>query len=471
MTIAMQTRSPGTAAITAAARAPKLGGSVHMPGEAAYDEACHIWNAMIERRPAIVVRPKTAADVAEAIAFARANRLPLSVRGGGHNVAGAALSDGGVTIDMSTRREVHVDPATMTVRVEPGCAWKDVDAATQPHGLVVPSGIISATGVAGLTLGAGFGWTSRKFGFTADNLLAAEVVTADGKVRRASATENPDLFWALRGGGGNFGVVTSFEFRAHRHGPQVLAGMVVHPAERAAEVMRLFRDVTADAPDELTCLLILRNAPPAPFIPKEFHGKPIAAIAAHWTGDPAKGVAAMKPIKDFGPPVADTIAPKEFTAFQSFLDGGQPFGRRYYWKSDEAGEMSDGLMNTLGACGAKNASPFSAILVMHMEGAPARVPVDSTAVGIRGARYSLVVQGAWEKPEGDAAHIGWVRESFDALRPFSSGATYVNFITEDADDARIRAAFSGGTFDRLRKIKKTYDPENIFRGNLNIPPG
>ena len=455
---------------SAEALARRIDGSVHLPGETAYDEACRIWNAMIERRPALVVRPSTGADVAEAIAFARANNLPLSVRGGGHNVAGAALSDGGVTIDMSTRRGVTVDPAAMIVRVESGATWKDVDAATQPHGLVVPSGIISATGVAGLTLGAGFGWTSRKLGFTADNLLAAELVTSDGKARRASATENPDLFWALRGGGGNFGVVTSFEFRAHRHGPQALCGMVVHPFARAGEVMRLFRDVTATAPDELTCLLVLRKAPPAPFIPKELHGTPIAAIAAHWTGDPAEGAAAMEPLKAFGPPVADTIAPKEFIAFQTFLDGGQPFGRRYYWKSDEAGEVSDGLMGALSESAGRIASPFSAILTMHMGGAPARVAREATAVGIRAARYAVVVQGAWEDPAEDALHIGWARDSVSAVKPFSSGTAYVNFLTAEQGEPQLRAAYGEALYDRLRRIKTAYDPENLFRGNLNIPP-
>jgi FAD/FMN-containing dehydrogenase len=444
--------------------------SVHVSGEPAYDEACHIWNAMVERRPAVVVRPREPADVAEAIAVARTHGLPLSVRGGGHNVAGAALSDGGVTIDMSQRRKVEVDAERMCVRVEPGATWKDVDAACQPFGLVVPSGIISTTGVAGLTLGAGFGWTSRKFGFTADNLIAADVVTADGRRLRASNEENADLFWALRGGGGNFGVVTGFEFRAHRHGPQALCGMVVHPFSRAGEVVRLYREVTAEAPDELTCLLILRQAPPAPFIPAEFHGQPIAAIAAHWTGDPADGTAAMQRLKAFGPPVADTIGPREFTAFQSFLDGGQPFGRRYYWKSHEAGEMSDGLGSALVACAARITSPFSAILAMHMGGAPAHIDPMATAVGIRTACYGIVLQGAWQEKADDAMQIGWVRDGFEELKPLTSGSTYVNFINADEGTARVRSAYVPAVYDRLRKIKTAYDPENLFRGSLNIPP-
>jgi FAD/FMN-containing dehydrogenase len=335
---------------------------------------------------------------------------------------------------------------------------------------VVPSGIISATGVAGFTLGAGFGWTSRKFGFAADNLIAAEVVTADGRTLRASAEENSDLFWALRGGGGNFGVVTSFEFRAHRHGPQALCGMVVHPFSRAEDVMQVFRDVTATAPDELTCLLILRKAPPAPFIPKEFHGQPIAGIAAHWTGDPADGVEAMAPLKAFGPPVADTIAPKEFIAFQTFLDGGQPFGRRYYWKSDDAAEASPRLMATLADCAGRITSPFSAILFMHMGGAAARIAPEATAVGIRAAQYAIVIQGAWEDAAEDATHIGWARDSFAAVKPFAAGAGYVNFLTADEAEGRLRTAYGDALYERLRRVKTSYDPENLFRGNLNIPP-
>ena len=361
----------------------RIQGSVHTPGEPAYEEACRIWNAMIERRPILVVRPAGPQDVAETIRFAKENGLPLAVRGGGHNVAGAALADRGITIDMSQKRRVSVDQDLLVVRVEPGATWKDVDAATQPHGLVVPSGIISATGVAGFTLGAGFGWTSRKLGFAADNLVSAEVVTADAKIRRASSEEEPDLFWALRGGSGNFGVVTEFEFRAHRHGPEVAAGIVIHPFERAREVIRFYREVTARAPDELTCLLILRKALPAPNIPPEHHGKLIAAIMAHWTGDPADGAAAMQPLKAFGAPIVDNIGPKPFTAFQTALDGGQPFGRRYYWKSAEVDAVSDGLIEALEENAARIVSPFSAILMMHMGGAPSRVPPEATAVGIR----------------------------------------------------------------------------------------
>ncbi|MGB3338176.1 MAG: FAD-binding oxidoreductase [Devosia sp.] len=455
---------------TLAAFADRLNGTCHLPNDPAYEACCTIWNAMIEKRPALVVRPSDEADVVATIAFAKDNGLPLAVRGGGHNVAGAALADGGVTIDMSQRRAVTVEPQSMLVRVEAGATWKDVDAATQPYGLVVPSGIISATGVAGLALGAGFGWTSRRFGFTADNIVSARVVTPDGVARTASASENPDLFWALRGGGANFAVVTEFTFQGHRHGPEVLAGMVVHPFDRARDVIRLYTELTRDAPDELTCLLVLRKAPPAPWIPEAYHGQLIAGIAAHWTGLPDEGAATMQRIKSFGQPVADTIATKSFVSFQSFLDGGQPFGRRYYWKSDDAATFTDGLAAEVHKAAAAIVSPLSAILCMHLGGAPARIAMESTAVGIRQAQYGVVFQSAWTDPADDARQIEWARNSAAAVRPFTSGSTYVNFIAADDGPARVPSAYGDQTYQRLRELKGKYDPQNLLGGSLNIPP-
>jgi FAD/FMN-containing dehydrogenase len=450
--------------------AAALSGSLYQPGDPAYLECCTIWNGMIEKRPALVVRPVNAADVVAALRFASQRSLPVSVRGGGHNVAGAALTDNGLTIDMSQRRAVRIDAAGMLVTVEAGATWKDVDAATQARGTVVPSGIISATGVAGLTLGAGFGWTSRKFGFTADNLVSATVVTPDGSIRTASAAENADLFWALRGGGGNFGVVMDFTFRGHWHGPEVMAGMVVHPYDAAPQIIEFYRDLTSRAPDELTCLLVLRKAPPAPWIPEAHHGKLIASIAAHWTGSVEDGRRAMQPLKSFGSPVADTIEPKSFTAFQSFLDGGQPFGRRYYWKSGDTPEISDGVAAALLEAGRQIASPFSAILCMHLGGAPARVPADDTAVGIRAAQYGMVFQSAWTDAVEDAAHIGWARASLQAVRPFTTGGSYVNFLTEEEGVGQVQAAYRDRIYTRLRAIKTAYDPSNLMGGPLNIPP-
>src|SRR5438067_549889 len=351
-------------------------GPLVRPGEPGFQDACSIWNGMIARRPALVARVSGTADVVACVNFAREHAIPLSIRGGGHNVAGTALCDAGLMLDMTFRRGVRVDPERALVRVEAGANWGDVDHESLPLGLAVPSGMVSKTGVAGFTLGGGFGWTSRKCCYAADNLVSVDIVMADGERRRASETENADLFWALRGGGGNFGAVTSFEFRAHRHGPQALCGMVVYPMAQAREVAQQFRRVTAAAPDELCCLLILRIAPPAPFLPKELHGTPIAAIAACWIGDPAAGHDVMRALKSFGKPVADTIAVKAFIAHQTMLDSGQPFGRRYYWKSDFFTEMSERLIDAMVEHAERITSPHSAVLFMHMGGAPARLSAD-----------------------------------------------------------------------------------------------
>jgi FAD/FMN-containing dehydrogenase len=440
------------------------------PGDAGYDEARRIWNAMIERRPALVIQPTEAREVAACIRFVRDHGVALSIRGGGHNIAGTALCEGGLMIDFSPRKAVSVDPATGRVRVQPGAAWVDVDRETQPHGLVVPGGIVSATGVAGFTLGGGFGWVSRRHGFAADTLVEVELVTADGTVRRASAAEHPDLFWALRGGGGNFGVVTAFEFEAKPHGPEVIAGLVLHPMERAGEVLALFREMTANASDRLCCLLIMRKAPPLPILPEAVHGTAVAGIAVCYSGPLEEGLEAVAPVKRFGAPLADTIGPKPFTAHQQFLDGGQPFGRRYYWKS----EYLDALPEAADAAIIEHAqavtSPHSAMLVMHLGGAAARVPEDATAVGSRQAELVFNVQGSWEDPAEDERHIAWVRAFWSAVRPFSSGGTYVNFLTEDADRERVRAAYGPVLYDRLARIKAKYDPDNLFRANQNIRP-
>src|SRR5947208_7633610 len=398
-----------------------LRGPLLRPHDAGFEAACSIWNGMIARRPALVARVSGAADAVHCVNFARENRLPLSIRGGGHNIAGTALCDGGLMIDMSLRRGVRVDPGRGMVRVEAGATWGDVDHEAQPVGLVVPGGIVSNTGVAGFTLGGGFGWTSRKFCYAADNLRSVDIVTADGERRHASDAENADLFWALRGGGGNFGAVTSFEFRAHQHGPQALCGMVVYPMAQAREVAHQFRRVTAAAPDELCCLLILRIAPPAPFLPKELHGTPIAAIAACWTGDPAAGQDAMLALKTFRKPAADTITVKPFIAHQTMLDASQPFGRRYYWKSDFFAEMRDRLIDAMVEHAERITSAHSGVLFMHMGGAPARLDPKLNAVGFRTVQYVLNVQGAWENPQEDSRHIGWAREYWAATHPFSTG--------------------------------------------------
>jgi FAD/FMN-containing dehydrogenase len=453
-----------------AAFASGLGERAFWPGDVGYDEACRIWNGMIERRPALVVRPRDDADVAACIGFARNGGLPLSVRGGGHNIAGTALCAGGVMLDFSTQRDVKVDPSNGRVRVQPGATWADLDRTTQAFGLVVPGGIVSATGVAGFTLGGGFGWVSRRHGFAADNLVVAEVVTADGQVRRASADEDPDLFWALRGGGGNFGVVTAFEFEARVHAPEVIAGLVLHPIDRAREVLALFREATAQAPDGLCHLLIMRKAPPLPIIPEAAHGAPVAGIAVCYSGPLEEGEELVAPIKRFGEPLVDTIGRKPFVAHQQFLDAGQPFGRRYYWKSDYFDSLPEAADGTMVEHAMAIASPHSAVLCMHLGGAAARRPAGESAVGNRTAEYVLNMQGAWEQPAEDPTHIAWARDFWSAMRPFSSGGTYVNFLTQDADEERLRAAYGPELYVGLARIKAKYDPGNLFRSNQNIRP-
>jgi hypothetical protein len=447
-----------------------LRGPLLQPADPGYSEARSIWNGMVTKKPALIARVSGTADIATCVNFARENGLPLSVRGGGHNIAGTALCDGGLTIDMSLRRAVWIDRDHGTVLAEGGTTWGDVDHETQPVGLVVPGGIVSNTGVAGFTLGGGFGWTSRKFGYAADSLVSVDIVTADGERHRASETQNADLFWALRGGGGNFGAVTSFQFKAHRHGPQALCGMVVYPTRHAREVAQHYNRITSAAPDELCCLLILRLAPPAPFLPKELHGKPIVAIAACWSGSPAAGQDAMHSLKNFGTPAADTITTKSFIAHQTMLDAGQPFGRRYYWKSDFFADMQEPLIDSMIEHGRRITSPHSAILFMHLGGVPSRLDLDLNAIGFRTAQYVLNIQAAWESPKEDQLHIAWARECWAAAHPLSTGAGYTNFMTEDEGDARVRAAYGDRLFARLRKTKARFDPTNLFHGAQNIPP-
>jgi FAD/FMN-containing dehydrogenase len=389
-----------------AAFAAGLPGRAFWPDDAGYAEACRIWNAMIERRPALVVRPRDSSDVVACVRFVRDSGLPLSVRGGGHNIAGTALCSGGVMIDFSTHRAVKVDASSGWVEVQPGATWADLDRATQAFGLVVPGGIVSATGVAGFTLGGGFGWVTRRYGFAADQLVGADVVTADGQLRRASRDDNPDLFWAMRGGGGNFGLVTSFEFQARPHGPEVIAGLVLHPMAQAKEILALYRAATAKAPDGLCHLLIMRKAPPLPIIPKEAHGAPVAGLAVCYSGPLEEGKELVAPIKRFGRPLVDTIERKPFVAHQQFLDAGQPFGRRYYWKSDYFDALPAAADDTVIAHATAIASPHSAVLCMHLGGAAARFPAAETAVGSRTAEYVLNMQGAWEAPAEDATSRG-----------------------------------------------------------------
>ena len=445
-------------------------GTVLRPGGEVYEQARGIWNAMIDRRPALIVRCSGAADVVDCVNFARDNGLPLSVRGGGHNIAGTAVCDGGMMIDLSALRTVHVNTHRGVARIAPGARWGDVDRETQLFGLVVPGGIVSTTGVAGFTLGGGFGWATRRYGYASDNLRSVDIVTADGVLRRASEIENADLFWGVRGGGGNFGVVTSFEFQTRPFGPQVLAGMALYPMARAREVLEVFRKVTTEAPEELSCLLILRKAPPAPFVPKEAHGAPIAAIAACFSGAIDDGWKVIAPIRELGQPIADAFSPKPFCQFQQILDGGQPFGRRYYWKSDYFHAISPAADQILVKHAEAVPSPHSALLCMHLGGAAWRSEPHGDSVGNRAAELVLNITASWESSDEDTLHIAWARNYWSEVRPFSTGGTYVNFLTEDEPAERVRAAYGDVIYRRLAQVKAKYDPDNLFRLNQNIRP-
>jgi len=433
-----------------------------------YDELRKIWNGMIDRRPALLVRCAGAADVLRAVRFAKEQGLMLAVRGGGHNIAGNALCDGGLVIDLSAMKSVRVDPAAGTARVEPGATLGDFDREAQAFGLVTPLGINSTTGVAGLTLGGGFGWLSRKYGMSIDNLVSADVVTAAGELLTASEQENPDLFWAIRGGGGNFGVVTSFEFRLHKLGPQVLSGLIVHPLDAARDVLRFHRDFIKDTPEEFVCWFVMRKAPPLPFLPPEWHGKEILALAVCYCGDIAEGERIAKPLRAFGQPIADVIAPHPYTAWQTILDPLLTPGARNYWKSHDFREVSDGLIDVLIEHARRIPDPQTEIAFAQLGGAVSRVPREDTAYTHRDAQFVLNVHGRWADPAKDAECIGWARALFDAATPFATGGAYVNFLTQE-EQGRVPAAY-GDNYARLVTAKNKYDPTNLFSVNQNIRP-
>jgi len=445
-----------------------LRGPVVLPGDAGYEEARTIWNAMIDRRPGMVVRCLGAADVMAAVAFARERGLLTAVRSGGHNIAGNAVCDDALLIDLSQMRAVDVDPAAKTAMVQPAANLGDVDKECQAFGLSVPVGINSTTGIAGLTLGGGFGWTTRKFGMTVDSLLSADVVTADGKLVRASEDENPDLFWALRGGGGNFGIVTAFRFRLHAVGPEVLSGLIVHPFAKAPALIRRYRRLAAEAPDELTCWVVIRQAPPLPFLPAEWHGKEVFILALCYVGDMAEGERAVAPLRALGEPIADVVGPHPFVGWQAAFDPLLTPGARNYWKSHDFADLSDAAMDVLLDHAGRLPTPETEIFIAHLGGAMARVPAEATAYPNRDAHYLMNVHTRWQEAADDERCVGWARSLFDAAAPHASGTVYVNFMPED-EGGRVEGAY-GGNFARLAGIKAKYDPTNFFRLNQNIAP-
>ena len=443
-------------------------GEILLPSDGAYESARKIWNAMIDKRPAVIARCATTSDVVRGVNFARDNKLVLAVRGGGHNIAGSALCDDGIVIDLSQMKAAHVAPDARRVTIEAGATLADLDAATQAHGLATPVGINSTTGIAGLTLGGGFGWLSRKYGLTADNLESVEVVTAAGEVIRASVTELPDLFWALRGGGGNFGVVTRFEFRLHPVGPNLLSGLIVYPFADAKSVLRQYRDFALKAPDELTVWIVMRKAPPLPFLPAEVHGKEVVVFALLYAGDPAQGEAIIEPVRRFGTPVGAHVGVQPYTAWQQAFDPLLTPGARNYWKSHNFTKLDDGLFDVLIDFVHTMPSPLCEIFIASLGGATSQPRPDSSAYGQRDAQFAMNVHGRWESPADDQRGISWSRELFKAAAPFASGGVYVNFMAADEGD-RVHAAY-GGNYERLARVKQQYDPGNLFRTNQNITP-
>jgi FAD/FMN-containing dehydrogenase len=423
---------------------------------------------MIDKRPAIIARCENAADVTAAVNYGRDHSLSIAIHGNGHNIAGNALCDDGIVIDVSPMNSVQVDPATRRALVGPGATLGDLDAATAEHGLATPTGINSTTGIAGLTLGGGFGWLSRKYGLTADNLLAAELVTASGESIRASEDENPDLLWALRGGGGNFGVVTQFEFQLHPVGPDLLSGVIAFSADQAGQVYRRYREYAAGTPDELAVWSVLRAAPPLPFLEAEDHGKLVLLMPLCYCGDPGEGEKLIAPVRDFGDVIGEHVGVQPFAAWQQAFDPLLTEGARNYWKSHNFVELSDGALDAVIEYGSRMPSPECEIFFGQLGGKTSRVAPDATAYAHRDAQFVLNVHGRWHDPADDDRCTAWTREVFEATAPFASAGVYTNFMSAD-ETGRAPAAF-GSNLARLAEIKGKFDPDNLFRINTNVRP-
>ncbi len=447
----------------------RLRGMMLSPGDDGYEESRTVWNAMIDRRPGLVVRCLGVADVVACVQFARASNLLLCIKGGGHNIAGLATVDGALMLDMSLMRGVWVDPKARIAHAQAGCLLGDVDRETQLHGLATVLGFVSATGIAGLTLGGGFGYLTRRWGWASDNVLGMDVVTADGKLVRASEEENADLFWGLRGGGGNFGVVTGIDYQLHPVGPEIVGGLVAWPASEAGAVLEMYRTISEQSSPELTLVALLRLAPPAPWLPKEIHGKPIIGILACHSGKPEDGEKAVAPIKGFGKPVGDILVRRPYAQLQALLDATQPKGRRYYWKAEYLPRLEPAFLSKLIEHGLRIRSPHTAAALFQLGGKLNEIDEAHSAVGNRDAKYVLNLTGAWDPASEDATHIAWARDAWGELKAFSTGGTYLNFLTEDEGPERTAAAL-GRNLKRLGAIKAKWDPGNMFRTNKNIAP-
>lgn len=446
-----------------------LRGALILYGDDEYDESRTVHNAMIDRRPGLIVRCAGIADVINSVNFARINELLVAVRGTGHNVGGFAVCDGGIVIDLSRMKGVRVDPASQTVQAEPGLTWGELNHELQVFGLVATGGFISTTGIGGLTLGGGLGWLVRKYGLACDNLLSVDIVTADGQFLTASSTQNQDLFWGVRGSGGNLGVVTSFKFKVHPLSI-ALGGQVIHPVARAREVLQFWRDFTATSPEELTDGAVLLSAPPAPFLPEDVHGTPVVGIYAVCTGPIDEAEDIIRPLREFGPPMADILQPTPYMALQTMIDGAFPPGFHNYWKSSFLKGLSDDAIDTVLAYFATIPSPMSAIMLEHNgDGAMNRVGENETSFGHRDWSYNLLIVSMWEDPVESEKNITWAREFWEAMRPYTTERVYVNYLGDEGED-RVREAYSAPTYERLVALKNTYDPANLFRLNQNIKP-
>ncbi len=444
-------------------RGPLLRGS-----DPDYDEARKIWNGAIDRRPGLIARCTGVADVIAAVKFARDHELLAAVRGGGHNVAGTALCDDGIVIDLSPMKGIRVDPARSTCRAEPGVLWGELDRETQAFGLATTGGVVTHTGIAGLTLGGGIGWLQRKHGLTIDNLISVDVVTAEGDFLVASEDENADLFWGIRGGGGNFGVVTSFEYRLHPVGPTVLAGPIFFPMEDAPEVIRFYREYIQTVPDEFMSILNLRRAPAVPFLPEHLHGVPVVAVVVCYAGSVEEGQEVVRPLKEFRTPVVDLCVPKPYLVHQSMFDPTVPHGWHYYWKSTELVGVTDEVVDELVAHSSRITSPLSYTVIFQLGGAVSRVGEDETAYSHRDLGHNVNINAIWT--EGDPAagdHVRWARAFWSGLEPYGSGAVYMNFLGDEGEQ-RVRAAYGETKYERLVALKDRYDPTNFFRVNQNI---
>jgi FAD/FMN-containing dehydrogenase len=448
-----------------------FGGVIVQPGDAAYDEARMVWNGMFDRRPAVIARCSSAADVAAAVNFARENGMTVAVRGGGHSAAGNGTCDDGLVIDLSGMKRIEVDPEAKTARADAGLTWGEFDAATQEHNLAVTGGRFSTTGIAGLTLGSGSGWLERKCGLTADNLLSVDVVTADGQQLTASESENPELFWGVRGGSGNFGVVTSFTYRLHDVGPLIYGGMLVALPDRAGEVLRFMRDYMADAPDDLGIGIAFTSAPPEPFVPTEMHFAPILGMIVCWTGDHEEGERVLAPIREVMQPVMDMVQPMPYAALQSMLDAGGPHGTRAYMKAEFLDELGDEVIEKFARHGGERPGPMTQILMEPMGGAIARVAEHDTALGRRDVPWCYHALALWMEPDAETeqAHRAWAARLAEDVRPHTTTGVYLNY-TSDDDDERVRSTYGPEKYARLVALKDRYDPGNLFRLNANIKP-